>query len=110
METSLSVPSIKNKDLHLNPSSSGNGMENIILKTIACSEFSYSEHVHSIIFIHFLVCVFELTGSKSQKVPVHKMVRTDSSDPAGRLHSYLYMKPQKHLETNSSLTAVRSDP
>ncbi|XP_021287989.1 DNA mismatch repair protein MLH1 isoform X2 [Herrania umbratica] len=48
------------------------------------------------------------SGSKSQKVPVHKMVRTDSSDPAGRLHAYLYKKPQNHLEMNSSLTAVRS--
>lgn len=37
------------------------------------------------------------------------MVRTDSSDPAGRLHAYLYKKPQNHLEMNSSLTAVRQD-
>ncbi|XWS24755.1 hypothetical protein CRYUN_Cryun27aG0011000 [Craigia yunnanensis] len=71
VETSPSVPSITNNDLHLNPSASGN-------------------------------------GSKSQKVPVHKMVRTDKSDPAGRLHAYLYTNHQKHLETNSSLTAVRS--
>ncbi|XP_031271298.1 DNA mismatch repair protein MLH1 isoform X2 [Pistacia vera] len=47
-------------------------------------------------------------GSQSQKVPVHKMVRTDSSDPAGRLHAYLQTKPHKHLAENSSLTAVRS--
>ncbi|OMO78905.1 DNA mismatch repair protein [Corchorus olitorius] len=47
-------------------------------------------------------------GSKSQKVPVHKMVRIDSSDPAGRLHAYLNTKPRNHLEINSSLTAVRS--
>ncbi|XP_022720170.1 DNA mismatch repair protein MLH1, partial [Durio zibethinus] len=45
---------------------------------------------------------------KSHKVPVHKMVRTDSSDPAGRLHAYLYTKPQNQLEKNSSLAAVRS--
>ncbi|GLT32860.1 hypothetical protein SLA2020_074940 [Shorea laevis] len=48
------------------------------------------------------------SGSKSQKVPVNKMVRTDSSDPAGRLHAYLHAKPQNHPAGNSSLTAVRS--
>ncbi|XP_039012242.1 DNA mismatch repair protein MLH1-like [Hibiscus syriacus] len=48
------------------------------------------------------------SGSKSQKVPVHKIVRTDSSDPAGRLHAYLYNNTQKHLEKDSMLTAVRS--
>ncbi|KAE8733459.1 DNA mismatch repair protein MLH1 [Hibiscus syriacus] len=48
------------------------------------------------------------SGSKSQKVPVHKIVRTDSSDPAGRLHAYLYNNTQKHLERDSTLTAVRS--
>lgn len=41
------------------------------------------------------------------KVPVHKMVRTDSSDPTGRLHAYMQAKPQKHLDGGSSLTAVR---
>ncbi|XP_022159006.1 DNA mismatch repair protein MLH1 [Momordica charantia] len=46
------------------------------------------------------------SGSKSQKVPVHKMVRTDSTDPAGRLHAYVQMKPPGLPE--SSLTAVRS--
>ncbi|XP_042987165.1 DNA mismatch repair protein MLH1 isoform X2 [Carya illinoinensis] len=48
------------------------------------------------------------SGSKSQKVPVHKMVRTDSLDPAGRLHAYLQVKPCGPLENNPSLTAVRS--
>ncbi|XP_030952236.1 DNA mismatch repair protein MLH1 isoform X2 [Quercus lobata] len=48
------------------------------------------------------------SGSKSQKVPVHKMVRTDSLDPAGRLHHYLQAKPRGPLENNPSLTAVRS--
>ncbi|XP_062028201.1 DNA mismatch repair protein MLH1-like [Rosa rugosa] len=48
------------------------------------------------------------SGSKSQKVPVNKMVRTDSSDPAGRLHIYLHAEPRGHLEKNTSLTAVRS--
>ncbi|KAM3760065.1 hypothetical protein ACB098_01G166300 [Castanea mollissima] len=47
-------------------------------------------------------------GPKSQKVPVHKMVRTDSLDPAGRLHHYLQAKPCGPLENNPSLTAVRS--
>ncbi|XP_031389747.1 DNA mismatch repair protein MLH1 isoform X4 [Punica granatum] len=48
------------------------------------------------------------TGSRSQKVPVQKMVRTDSSDPAGRLHSYLDAKPLGEQESRNSLTAVRS--
>lgn len=48
------------------------------------------------------------SGSKSQKVPVHKMVRTDSSEPAGRLHAYLQAKPRRSLENNPSLAAVRS--
>ncbi|XP_044464163.1 DNA mismatch repair protein MLH1 isoform X2 [Mangifera indica] len=47
-------------------------------------------------------------GPKSQKVPMHKMVRTDSSDPAGRLHAYLQTKPHNHLAEKSSLSAVRS--
>lgn len=47
-------------------------------------------------------------GSKSQKVPVNKMVRTDASDPAGRLHAYLQARPVDNLEGNSSLAAVRS--
>ncbi|XP_015886329.3 DNA mismatch repair protein MLH1 isoform X1 [Ziziphus jujuba] len=47
-------------------------------------------------------------GSKPQKVPVNKMVRTDATDPAGRLHAYLQNKPVDHLGTDSSLTAVRS--
>ncbi|KAJ6291607.1 hypothetical protein OIU76_023647 [Salix suchowensis] len=45
-------------------------------------------------------------GSKSQKVPVNKMVRTDASDPAGRLHAYLQARPVDNLE--GSLAAVRS--
>ncbi|CAL5439040.1 unnamed protein product [Camellia sinensis] len=48
------------------------------------------------------------SGTKLQKVPVHKMVRTDSLDPAGRLHAYLQVKPSSHHENNSSLTSVRS--
>lgn len=48
------------------------------------------------------------SGSKPPKVPVHKMVRTDSSDPAGRLHAYMQAKPHNPLEGSSSLTTVRS--
>ncbi|PON72536.1 DNA mismatch repair protein [Parasponia andersonii] len=48
------------------------------------------------------------SGSRQLKVPVHKMVRTDSSDPAGRLHAYMQTKPHNHVEGNSSLTTVRS--
>ncbi|KAJ4701196.1 DNA mismatch repair protein MLH1 [Melia azedarach] len=47
-------------------------------------------------------------GSKLQKVPVHKMVRIDSSDPAGRLHAYVQSKPHSNLANTSSLSAVRS--
>ncbi|GFZ09731.1 MUTL-homologue 1 [Actinidia rufa] len=36
------------------------------------------------------------------------MVRTDSLDPAGRLHAYLQVNPSSHSEKNSSLTSVRS--
>ncbi|XP_057994845.1 DNA mismatch repair protein MLH1 isoform X3 [Hevea brasiliensis] len=49
-----------------------------------------------------------LSGSKSQKIPVNKMVRTDVLDPAGRLHAYFEAKPLHPLVKNSTLTAVRS--
>ncbi|KAK7260352.1 hypothetical protein RIF29_26325 [Crotalaria pallida] len=49
-----------------------------------------------------------LTGSRSQKVPEHKMVRTDSLDPAGRLHAYIQTKLDGHFETIDSLNAVRT--
>ncbi|KAG5520373.1 hypothetical protein RHGRI_033073 [Rhododendron griersonianum] len=48
------------------------------------------------------------SGMKSQKVPVHKMVRTDSQDPAGRLHAYLQVNPSSLQEKSASLTSVRS--
>ncbi|KAL2467588.1 DNA mismatch repair protein MLH1 [Forsythia ovata] len=48
------------------------------------------------------------SGLKSQKVPVHKLVRTDSQDPAGRLHAYLQIKPSSQLQGSSCLTSVRS--
>ncbi|XP_054812223.1 DNA mismatch repair protein MLH1 [Prosopis cineraria] len=47
-------------------------------------------------------------GSKSQKIPVHKMVRTDSLNPCGRLHAYMEPQPIGHLDKSASLTAVRS--
>ncbi|KAK4256291.1 hypothetical protein QN277_009176 [Acacia crassicarpa] len=47
-------------------------------------------------------------GSKSQKIPVHKMVRTDSLNPSGRLHAYMETQPSGHLDKSASLTAVRS--
>lgn len=46
-------------------------------------------------------------GSRSEKVPVHKMVRTDSLDPAGRMHAYLQVKPQDYPGKESDLTVVR---
>ncbi|KAJ7964618.1 DNA mismatch repair protein Mlh1 [Quillaja saponaria] len=48
------------------------------------------------------------SGSKLQKIPVYKMVRTDSSDPAGRLHAYVQTNPHGQLGRTASLTAVRS--
>ncbi|KAI4331770.1 hypothetical protein L6164_016727 [Bauhinia variegata] len=48
------------------------------------------------------------SGSKSQKVPVHKMVRTDSLDPSGRLHAYTQNQFHGHLEKSASLSAIRS--
>ncbi|XP_011096073.1 DNA mismatch repair protein MLH1 [Sesamum indicum] len=48
------------------------------------------------------------SGSKSQKVPVQKMVRTDSQDPAGRLHGYLQVKPSSQLQGSSRLASIRS--
>ncbi|KAL2893494.1 DNA mismatch repair protein MLH1 [Bienertia sinuspersici] len=49
-----------------------------------------------------------IAASKSQKVPVQKMVRIDSLDPAGRLHAYMQVKPSTQLERNASLNSVRS--
>ncbi|XP_057793659.1 DNA mismatch repair protein MLH1 isoform X2 [Salvia miltiorrhiza] len=47
-------------------------------------------------------------GTKPQKVPVHKMVRTDSQDPAGRLHAYMQVKHSSQMQGNSCLASVRS--
>ncbi|EPS70656.1 hypothetical protein M569_04102, partial [Genlisea aurea] len=46
-------------------------------------------------------------STKSQKVPVHKTVRTDSQDPAGRLHAYFSAKPSSKLQGIPSLSSVR---
>lgn len=48
------------------------------------------------------------TGSRLLKVPVHKLVRTDSLDPAGRLHAYTQIMSDRHLEKSASLNAIRS--
>jgi DNA mismatch repair protein MLH1 len=48
-----------------------------------------------------------MIGSRSEKVPVHKLVRTDSLDPAGRLHAYMKVMHGGHLEKNVTLNAVR---
>lgn len=40
------------------------------------------------------------------KVP-HKIVRTDSQDPAGRLHAYMHVKSPVHVERNNALASVR---
>ncbi|CAN6458460.1 unnamed protein product [Victoria cruziana] len=37
-------------------------------------------------------------GTQSQKVPVNKMVRVDSLDPAGRLHAYLHVKSTRKCD------------
>ncbi|WOH00519.1 hypothetical protein DCAR_0519884 [Daucus carota subsp. sativus] len=47
------------------------------------------------------------SGFKMPKVP-HKIVRTDSQDPAGRLHAYMHIKSPVHVERNSALASVRS--
>ncbi|CAH1425292.1 unnamed protein product [Lactuca virosa] len=45
--------------------------------------------------------------SGSQKIPVNKMVRTDSQDPSGRMHAYFQAKPSRHYESNSGLNSLR---
>lgn len=45
--------------------------------------------------------------TKSQKVPVNKMVRTDSRDPSGRLHAYLRDRPGSQNEKVPGLASVR---
>ncbi|CAN4112894.1 unnamed protein product [Withania somnifera] len=47
------------------------------------------------------------SGMKSQTVP-HKMVRTDTLDPSGRLHAYMQMKRPSNSERGSCLSSLRS--
>ncbi|XP_047958624.1 DNA mismatch repair protein MLH1-like isoform X2 [Salvia hispanica] len=47
-------------------------------------------------------------GTKPQKVPVHKMVRMDSQDPAGRLDAYLQSTQSSQLQRSSCLASMRS--
>ncbi|KMZ57672.1 hypothetical protein ZOSMA_83G00490 [Zostera marina] len=47
------------------------------------------------------------SGQKTPKVPVNKMVRTDSKDPAGRLHSYWQDKHASQDDKRSELSCVR---
>ncbi|PIA47206.1 hypothetical protein AQUCO_01400116v1 [Aquilegia coerulea] len=47
------------------------------------------------------------SGSKSQKVPVNKMVRTDSKDPAGRMDAYLQDISIIKQKEKSSLSSMR---
>ncbi|KAK9167725.1 hypothetical protein Scep_002916 [Stephania cephalantha] len=47
-------------------------------------------------------------ATKSQKVPVHKMVRTDSMDPTGRMHAYLQDNPLRMPENKADIASVRS--
>lgn len=54
-----------------------------------------------------LVFICILVGTKPLKVPVHKMVRTDSQDPAGRLHAYLHVKHSSQMQGKSCLASVR---
>lgn len=48
-----------------------------------------------------------MIGSRAPKVPVNKFIRTDSLDPAGRLHAYMQVRPSGQLEKNVTLSAVR---
>lgn len=45
--------------------------------------------------------------TKSPKVPVSKIVRTDSSNPAGRMHAFLQKKPNEGQEGQGDLAAIR---
>ncbi|XP_020679639.1 DNA mismatch repair protein MLH1 isoform X2 [Dendrobium catenatum] len=48
------------------------------------------------------------TVTKSQKLPINKMVRTDSRDPSGRLHAYLQDRPGSQNEKKPDLASVRN--
>ena len=104
LDSSPSTPLSAKKDSNVNPSPSSHGMELICWKSYGLPQYCPS---HSVMPIKILSCYCIYSGSKSQKVPVNKMVRTDASDPSGRLHAYLQAKPVDNLEGNSSLAAVR---
>lgn len=42
-----------------------------------------------------------------QKAPVNKLVRVDSSNPAGRLHAFLHKKDTKLSDGDRDLAATR---
>lgn len=46
-------------------------------------------------------------GVQSQKAPVNKLVRVDSSNPAGRLHAFLHKKDTKPSDGDRELAATR---
>eukprot|EP00249_Psilotum_nudum_P013294 c24267_g1_i1 orf=344-2536(-) len=46
-------------------------------------------------------------GAQNQKTPVYKVVRTDSSNPAGRLHAFLQKKNPRALENEIDLAVTR---
>ncbi|GAB2271897.1 DNA mismatch repair protein [Dionaea muscipula] len=49
------------------------------------------------------------SSAKPLKVPAQKkMVRTDSINPAGRMHAYLQAKPSGKLDSSSGLSSARS--
>ncbi|XP_040379646.1 DNA mismatch repair protein MLH1 isoform X1 [Oryza brachyantha] len=47
------------------------------------------------------------SGTKSQKIPVSQMVRTDPRNPSGRLHTYWHAQ-SSNLEKKSDLVSVRN--
>lgn len=53
-----------------------------------------------------LLLSLKFTGFKVPKVP-QKIVRTDSLDPAGRLHAYMQVKSPVNVERNNALAYVR---
>ncbi|KAH9322096.1 hypothetical protein KI387_016735, partial [Taxus chinensis] len=52
-------------------------------------------------------CFSQKLETKSQKVPVHKIVRIDSSNPAGRMHAFFQRKPGGVQEGQGNLAAIR---
>ncbi|KAF3787931.1 DNA mismatch repair protein [Nymphaea thermarum] len=48
-------------------------------------------------------------GTQSQKVPVNKMVRVDSLDPAGRMHAYLQDKSIGKCDSKTDLASVSKE-